>query len=513
MSRSIAVLLFWAPFALAAAPAVDRASCTNLSKLTLPHTTINKAGFAPAGPNAPAPDHGLAPPKDPEVSDLPAYCRVLATLDPSGDSEIVIEIFLPFTDWNGKFQAVGNGGWGSVDYNIVNAALRRGYATALTNTGHRGGGSASFALDHPEKLIDFAYRAVHEMTVTSKAIIANFYGIGPRYSYWNGCSTGGRQGLKEAQRFPSDFDGIIAGAPANSQMHLHVWSVAVAQAMHRETGSYIPPEKYPALHKAAIAACDELDGLKDGLIQDPRRCNFDPKTIQCAGEDSPECLTAPQVEAARKLYAPLKNSRTGKEIFPGMEIGSELGWAGLAGPNANPIATGTFSYLVYKDPNWDWHTLNPDTDTPLADRTDNGLIDAVDPNLKPFFSHKGKLIMYHGWSDPLIAPGNSVNYYKAASDAALPPADSSIRLFMVPGMGHCRGGEGPNAFDMVTALERWVEQDKAPEQVIASHRQNGIVDGTRPLCPYPQVARYKGSGSIDDAANFSCAAPSPSAKR
>jgi feruloyl esterase len=221
-------------------------------------------------------------------------------------------------------------------------------------------------------------------------------------------------------------------------------------------------------------------------------------------------LTAPQVEAARKLYAPVKNSRTGDEIFPGMEPGSELGWAGLAGPNAAVVATDTFTYIVYKNPNWDWHTMNPDTDTARADEIDNGLIDAVDPNLEPFFSHKGKLIMYHGWSDQLIAPGNSVNYYKAAVEtsrgAGLRPADS-IRLFMVPGMAHCAGGEGPNTFDMVSAMEQWVEQGHAPEQIIASHSQNGTVDRTRPLCPYPQVARYKGSGSIDEAANFICAAP------
>jgi feruloyl esterase len=220
-------------------------------------------------------------------------------------------------------------------------------------------------------------------------------------------------------------------------------------------------------------------------------------------------LTAPQVEAARKIYAPVKNSRTGEIIFPGMEPGSELGWAALAGPKAAAVATDTFSYVVYKDPNWDWHTMSPDTDTAVADKIDNGLINAIDPNLDPFISHKGKLIMYHGWSDQLIAPGNSVNYYNNVAKkmgGAAKTADS-IRLFMVPGMAHCAGGEGPNTFDMVSALEQWVEQGKAPEQVIASHTQNGVVDRTRPLCQYPQVARYKGAGSIDDAANFTCAAP------
>jgi feruloyl esterase len=482
--------------ALIAAP-----SCDSLSKLALPNTTITSAQVVPAGEFVQPASRGPAPPAGrgpaPSFKDLPAFCRVQATLTPSADSDIKIEVWLPVSGWNGKFQAVGNGGWaGIISYGPLGAAVRRGYAAASTDTGHVGG-SASFALGHPERLTDFAYRAVHETTVTAKAVIANFYGNNPRYSYWNGCSTGGRQGLKEAQRFPADFDGIIAGAPANYQTHLHVWSVAVAQAVHKEEGSYIPPEKYPAIHKAALEACDALDGLKDGLIQDPTRCHFDAKAIKCAGEDSSACLTAPQVDAARKIYASVKNSSTGAEIFPGMEPGSELGWAGLAGPKAAAVATDTFAYIVYKEPNWDWRTMNPDTDTALADKIDNGLINAVDPNLQPFFSHKGKLIMYHGWSDQLIAPGNSVNYYESVArkmGGASKTADE-IRLFMVPGMAHCAGGEGPNTFDMVSAMEQWVEQD------------HGTVNRTRPLWPYQQVWRYKGSGSIDEAANFTCAAP------
>ena len=500
----IAILLLFAAVALVAAPA-GGTSCESLAKLALQNTAVT-AQVVPAGEFTAPAGRGPAP----SFKDLPAFCRVQATLTPTSDSDIKIEVWLPVSGWNGKFQAVGNGGWaGTISYGPLGAAVRRGYAAASTNTGHVGG-SASFALGHPEKLTDFAYRAVHETTVAAKAIIASFYGNNPRYSYWNGCSTGGRQGLKEAQRFPADFDGIIAGAPANYQTHLHVWSIAVAQAVHKEPGSYIPSEKYPAIHKAALEACDALDGLKDGLIQDPTRCHFDPKVLQCEGDDSSSCLTTPQVEAARKIYAPVNNSRTGAEIFPGMEPGSELGWGPLAGPNAAAVATDTFTYVVYKDPNWDWHTMNPDTDTALADKIDNGLINATDPNLKPFFSHKGKLIMYHGWSDQLIAPGNSVNYYKAAVEAspgAGPRPADSIRLFMVPGMAHCAGGEGPNTFDMVSAMEQWVEQDKAPEEIIASHSQNGAVDRTRPLCPYPQVAHYKGTGSLDDASNFTCAAP------
>ena len=476
-------------------------SCASLSALAVPNATITLAQAVEAGPF-------MAPGQDAASSrTLPAFCRVAATLKPTADSEIKIEVWMPASGWNGKYQAVGNGAFnGSIAYPAMMTALARGYATSSTDTGHTGN-NAAFAPGHPEKVIDFAWRAVHEMTLASKRIVAAYYDTAPKFSYWNGCSAGGRQAMKEAQRFPADFDGIIAGAPANYQMHLHVWSVAVAQAVHKEPGSYIPPEKYPAVHQAALEACDALDGLKDGLIQDPTRCHFDPQVLECKGADSSACLTAPQVEAARKIYAPVKNTRTGAEIFPGMEPGSELGWAGLAGPRAAAVATDTFTYIVYKDPNWDWHTLNPDADTALADKIDNGLIDAIDPNIEPFFSHKGKLIMYHGWSDQLIAPGNSVNYYGSVAKKMGSKSADEIRLFMVPGMAHCAGGEGPNTFDMVSALEQWVEQDHAPEQIIASHSQNGAVDRTRPLCPYPQVARYKGSGSIDEAANFTCAAP------
>ena len=243
-------------------------------------------------------------------------------------------------------------------YGALAEAVKRGFAAAGTDTGHAGG-SASFALGHPEKLTDFAYRAVHEMTVTSKAIIQNFYGTAPRYSYWNGCSTGGRQGLKEAQKFPADFDGIVAGAPANYQTHLHVWSVWVAQQMNKTPGSFIPPEKLAVLHKAVVAACDANDGVKDGLLNDPTKCHFDPKTIECKGEDLPNCLVPAQVAAVQAIYAGPK-SPSGKEIFPTYAPGSELGWGLLGGQQGNPVATDSFTYVVYKNPQWDWRSMNLD---------------------------------------------------------------------------------------------------------------------------------------------------------
>jgi feruloyl esterase len=283
-------------------------------------------------------------------------------------------------------------------------------------------------------------------------------------------------------------------------------SLWVAHATLKNQASFIPPSKYPLLNKAALEACDGLDGLKDGVIENPLICHFDPKVLECKGEDSPTCLTAAQVEAARKIYAPAKNPITGKEIYPGLEPGSETGWGALAGgPNPFGVAADHFKYVVFKDPNWDWRTLDFDKDVALADKLDNGTINATDPNLKAFQARGGRLIMYHGWNDQLIAPQNAVNYYKSVAGViGAKKTDDFLRLFMVPGMTHCAGGPGPSSFDALTALEQWVEQGKSPDKITASHSTQGKVDRTRPLCPYPQVAQYKGSGSTDDASNFVC---------
>ncbi|MBZ5608525.1 MAG: tannase/feruloyl esterase family alpha/beta hydrolase [Acidobacteriia bacterium] len=496
--RLVAILIMGVP--------AFAASCESLASLSLPDTTITKVESVGAGGFAmPGGRRGQAN----RNSDLPAFCRVQATLKPSSDSDIKVEVWLPASGWNGKYEAVGNGGWsGAIGYAAMAEALRRGYATSSTDTGHEGG-SASFALGHPEKLIDYAYRSEHEMTVKSKAIIAAFYGSGPKLSYWNGCSAGGKQALKEAQRFPADFDGIIAGAPGNNWTGRAIESMWIAQAVHKDEAGYIPPEKYPVIHNAVLEACDALDGVKDGLLQDPARCHFDPKVVQCKDADGPNCLTAPQVEAARKIYSGAINPRTRQQIFPGLEPGSELAWNVLAGPRPFGIGDDHFKYVVFKDPNWDYRTLNFDSDVALAEKTDNGLINATDPNLKPFFGHGGKLIQYHGWSDWQISPLNSVHYYQSVQETlgGASKMQDSYRLFMVPGMGHCGGGEGPNSFDMVGAIEQWVEKSAPPAEIIASRISNGKVERTRPLCPYPQVAKYKGAGSIDDAANFACALP------
>ena len=345
------------------------------------------------------------------------------------------------------------------------------------------------------------------MTVAAKTIVDRFYGAGPKLSYFNGCSTGGRQALVEASRYPNDFDGIIAGAAANPKAHLDAWRIWNAQAMHADKDSVIPPAKYPIIHAAVLATCDALDGAKDGLIENPMQCQFDPGTLQCKGGDAPGCLTASQVKTARVIMSPAKNRRTGELIFPTYEPGSELGWGRLlGGPDPYDTAVDQYKYVVFNDPGWNWRTFDLERDTAAADAAGNGVLAAVNPDLTAFAQHGGKLITYHGFSDPSIAPQASINFYRSATRATRPSATSPdwLRLFMVPGMGHCSGGEGPDTFDMVAALEAWVERGTPPSQILASRVVDGKAERTRPLCRFPQVARYKGTGSLDDAANFAC---------
>ena len=485
------------------------ASCESLASLALPNTKITLAQTVSAGAFTPPAAAGAATPTPAAgqpFKALSAFCRVAATLKPTNDSDIKVEVWLPADGWNGKFQAVGNGGWaGVISYSAMADAIRAGYASASTDTGHVGG-RGTFALGHPEKLIDFAWRSEHEMTVKAKAMIQAFYGSAPKLSYWNGCSTGGRQGLKEAQKFPDDYDGIIAGAPAN-RTAISLW---IAAAVLKDPASYIPPTKYPIVHQAALAACDSRDGVKDGLIDDPTKCNFDPKVLLCKGADGPDCLTGAQVDAAKKIYSPAINPRTGQQLFSSFVPGTELGWGVQAlGPEPSANIYDQYRYVVFKDPNWDWKTFNFDSDVVRGDLPENLVMNATDPNMKAFFSHGGKLLLYHGWSDTNVPTLNTIKYYKSVVETMGGPASASnsVRLFLEPGMGHCGGGEGPNVFDKVGALEQWVEQGKAPEKLNASHSTGGKVDRTRPLCPYPQVAKYMGTGSIDDAASFVCKVP------
>jgi feruloyl esterase len=263
------------------------------------------------------------------------------------------------------------------------------------------------------------------------------------------------------------------------------------------------------IHDAVLRACDTLDGLKDGVLEDPTRCHFDPKDLECKGADAADCLTPAQVETAHVIYDAVRNERNSESVFPGFERGSELGWARMAGPEPFEIGLDLFKYVVFKNPDWNYRTFNFNTDVDLTAKAEAGILNASNPDLRPFFRGGGKLIQYHGWSDPQIAPRISVDYYKAVLSASedAPAISHSYRLFMVPGMAHCTGGEGVSTFDALSALESWVERGNAPAQIPATRIRNGRIDRSRPLCPYPQVARYKGAGDLNDAANFSCQVP------
>jgi feruloyl esterase len=436
---------------------------------------------------------------------LPAFCRVAAVLRPSNDSDIKVEVWLPAAGWNGKFQGVVEGALaGSIPYALMAPALADGYATAGTDTGHEGN-NAEFMPAHPEKLIDFAYRAIHEMARQGKSIIAAYYGDAPKKSYFNACSGGGRQGLANAERYPDDFDGIVAGAASWNSMRMDAACAAINLLVNRTPEAAIPPAKYPMIHAAVLQACDALDGVRDGVIENPTRCHFDMETLQCKGADGPSCLTAAQVESANLLLSPLRHPTTGVVLFEGhLWPGSELGWTTLASAQPPQNVMTRLANITFKDSHWDPRTFNIATDVELADKVDNGLLAANNFNLKPFFDHGGKLLMYHGWADPLVTPQNSITFYNNVLKTVGKGAENSIALFMLPGVGHCRGGAGPDTFDKMGAIAQWVEQGKKPTRIVASHLTDGKVDRTRPLCLFGQAAKYKGAGDTNDAANFSC---------
>lgn len=496
----ICVVLLCAIYAGAAAT-VEAAPCETLSALKLQDTTITAAAVVQAGEFRPAGAGGGGN----QYADLPAFCRVAATIRPAPDSEIKVEVWMPVAGWNGKFQGVGNGAWqGSITVADLAGAVRRGYAAASTDTGHEGG-SASFAMGHPEKLTDFAYRAVHEMTVKGKAVVNAFYDTAPRYSYFVGCSAGGKQAMKAVQMFPADYDGVVAGSPGVNWTGRALQTIWVGQAVHQTEASAIPAAKFPAINAAAIQACDGLDGVKDGVIENPAQCKFDPQVLQCTGADAANCLTSAQVDAARKIYAPVVDKKTNRVVVPGLSPGSETGWNTMAG--AQPFGPGVdlFKYIVFSDPNWDYKTFNFETQIEQMLKA-GGAMDALDTDLKPFFDRGGKIVSYHGWSDPQISPASTVQYYQGVLDkmGGAAKVHANYRLFMVPGMNHCGGGTGTDQWDKLTVLENWVEKNQAPDQVVASRVVGGQVQRTRPLCPYPQTATYKGTGSTDDAANFVC---------
>lgn len=490
----------------------EAATCADLSKLALPNATIDSVQLVAAGAFTPPPPPTIGRQAAPNPAaakvyqSLPEFCRVALTSRPSNDSDIKIEVWLPQNGWNGKFQGVGNGGWaGVIGYPALANAVAAGYAAASTDTGHVGN-TAAFALGHPEKVLDMGYRAIHEMTVHAKAVTNAFYGNAPKLSFFNGCSQGGRQALTSAMRYPADYSGIIAGAPAIYYMQMHPARMAINAIANRTPDARIPREKYAAIHEAVLNKCDTLDGAKDGVLENPTQCRFDPKTIQCKDGDGPSCLTAPQVETMRQLYAPMKTPSG--TIPPLLQPGTELGWAAIAGPEPIITALEPMKYIVHKDPSWTLSRLNPETDFDLATKADvNNAMGLTDPNLKPFFDRGGKLIVWHGWQDQQVPVHGSIRYYNEVVKTLGPGVvGKSFQLYMMPGVNHCQGGPGADTFDKMAAIESFVATGQAPTDIVASHSTNGKVDRTRPLCPYGQLAKWKGTGSIDDAANFSCVA-------
>ncbi len=485
-------------------------NCAALASLALPHTRITQARIVaagafvlPASPFGPPPGVLRA-----SFKSMPAFCRVSATLTPTSDSDIKIEVWMPAAHWNGKLDGIGNGVWaGSISYFEMAEPLSHGYAVVATDTGHVGRGlTARFAVGHPQKLIDFGYRAVHEMTVKAKALIAAYYHRRPRYSLWTSCSTGGRQGLMEAYRYPRDYDGISAMAPANPMTDLMIQSIWTGYAALKTPANLVPEAKLAALHRAFIQACDLSDGLKDGLVEDPRRCAFDPKILECDGHNGPDCLTAAQVATMRAVYAGVHDPRTGKLIFPGFEPGSELQVGVLMRPpEPFPVATTYMADLVFKNPHWDFRTFDYHKDIAPAEQAGRSVLDVPASGLGRFFADGGKLLLSHGWSDGLIPPANTVAFYESVLHNIAPgTAVRSVRLFMIPSMQHCAGGDGPFLFDPLSVIDRWVETGQPPRRIVVS-RPAGAPPMTRPLCPYPQEAKYSGHGSPSVAASFECA--------
>lgn len=529
-----ALCLFSLPMAAAQQASTDDA-CAKLANVSLPTAKIASAQIVPAGTFTPpgAPDQN--PGHKALYAGLPAFCRVTLLDAPSTDSAINMEIWLPAKGWNGKFRGMGNGGFaGSIDYVGSAVAVTQGYASGGSDTGHIASGiDATWAVAHPEKVIDFGYRAVHETASLSRTLIEAYYGSPAKHNYFVSCSDGGREALMEAQRFPDDYDGIVAGAPANNWTGLMANALYNSQTLLADPASYISAAKIPAIDAAVRAACDSADGVTDGVITDPRACGFKPASLVCKGAETDSCLTGPEAHALEILYGGLHDA-TGKLIFPGYLPGSEAGPGGwstwITGPAPRMSAmylfgANFFSSMVYEQPKWDFkQAVAADAFKDAVKKTAHAL-DANDPNLKPFASRGGKLILYHGWNDPAISALNTINYYEEVRKTSGPKAtDSFVRLFMVPGMQHCFGGPGATYFDQLNlpttavpddaqhdiylAIEAWVEKGLAPERLVVTRIDDRQMPTsplmTRPVCAYPLASKYNGTGDTNDAANFAC---------
>jgi feruloyl esterase len=477
--------------------------CENLTSFSIENGTIASADLVPEGPFV-RPGGGRGGRGGP-AQPIPAHCRLTMVLTPTDDSNINVELWMPTQNWNGRFLAVGNGGFaGSIQgYGDMQTALRRGYATSATDTGHStaDGPRGMFALGHPEKIVDFAYRAVHDMTVKSKRILDEYYNESLAYSYFKGCSTGGRQAMMAAQRYPGDFDGIIAGALANRHIYMHTAGVARNIHISRNPDQAISQELAEFVTESVMNQCDTRD---EGFLNNPRQCSFEFSSMLCSNQTGSAsgglCLTEPQLRSVDMWYGGLKNSK-GEMIFSGQALGNPM--RALQGMGENSNVSDTVRIWGFQNENYDWHDFDLDRDMPIIDAA-TGFVDSDNPDLRSFEGHGGKLLLYAGWGDTAITPENTVHYYETVLEEMGEEQDDWMRLFMVPGMGHCGGGPGPNTFDTIATMEQWREQGVAPNQIMGSNPGSGL---SRPLCPYPQYAQYDGSGNLAEASNWSCAAP------
>ncbi|MGX7894806.1 tannase/feruloyl esterase family alpha/beta hydrolase [Tsuneonella sp. HG222] len=510
--------------AFASAPAAAK-DCSELAGMAVTDGKVTSATLVEAGKFAPPAAPGGPPPGVAAAgfAKLPAFCRVQATLTPSSDSDIKVEVWLPASGWNGKYVGIGNGIWaGQLSLSQLGDPLSRGYAVATTDTGHTGNGlTAEWAIGHPEKLVDFGHRAVHGMTVAAKEAIRAFYGEGPLFSLWNSCSTGGRQGLMSAYRYPGDYDAISAMAPANPMTELMTQSMWSGWQPNRAPGAKLSPAKLGAVHAAVVKKCDKLDGLEDGLVMNPTACTFEPKTLQCTAGDGDSCLTPMQVDTLQAIYDGIRDAN-GNVVLGGWPYGSEMQLAALTqGPAPFPVALTYYSMLVFGDrQGWDWKTFDYVRDRQAGIAYGSEILDVPATGLDAFFARGGKLLLSHGWNDGLIPVGNSLGFYRDLyREIPLQQAQEQLRYYIVPGMDHCSGGEGVSDFDTLGTIDAWATTGRAPHAIVAT-RPTVTAGGppgappaaprapmSRPLCPYPLVAKYDGQGDTALAASFSCVRP------
>lgn len=506
-------------------------ACDLATLSAVPLERARVTGATPVAAGAFTPPRATAP-----LRDLPAFCRIEAEAAPSDDSRITFEVWVP-SPWNGKLVTTGNGGYSNaLSYRDMANALAQGYAATGGDTGHQSAADdLLWGQGHPERIADWGSRSVHAITVPAKRIVERMAGRAPRRAYFYGCSTGGHQAYAEMQRYPDDFDGVVAGAPGNNRVRLNVGFLWQFLANRRKGTREVilPASKLPLLTQRAVAACDANDGATDGVVDDPRTCRFDPATLQCAGNDGPECLTSEQVRAVKQMYGGARNPRTGDVIYPGWPPTSEAltvlasgapasGWHQYWGVS-EPTRANFWRAWLFNDRTWDPWQFDFDRHVALAEQRIGPLVDQTSVDLSTFKSRGGKAIVFQGWQDPVVNAIDTIAYYERLRtvQGSQSATDEFFRLFLVPGMGHCGGGPGAVSFgnsgekppvvdadhDLLMALDAWVERGRAPDRIIASRvlpEAPGGVARTRPLCAYPRRATYTGVGSTDRADSFIC---------